>query len=300
MEERMGRWLPRASFAVGAASTLLLVASASRAQDDQPAKPAATVSASTPIAPANATAAAGGTDHDMWVGHLGVGWYGVGDLPVPSGTTALVNPADPNSPFVLTPGDMGRTRPAPAIGVRYWLNPQIGIDAALGFSMSSGTHHQDVLVGAPTPTSTASVDNDLESYTAFLLHGGVPIALGNGQHFSFQITPELNVGFASGKWKPAKTAVPPGGTAPPLPPDVDESGFLLQLGARAGAEIYFGFIGLPQLALDASVGAYFQTESAKVSSGSQSDKISATTIATSNIHDPWDIFKSTIAARYYF
>lgn len=296
----MGRWLQSALFAVGTGSALFFAAGESRAQDEEPAKPSATVSASTPIAPPAATAAAGGTDHDMWVGHLGVGWYGVGDLPLPSGTTALANPGAPDSPFDLTPGNMARTVAAPAVGVRYWINPTIGLDVALGFSMSSGTHHQDARVGVPNPDSTASVDNDLESYTAFLLHGGVPIALGNGQHMSFQITPELNVGIASGKWKPGKAPLPPGAAAPPLPPDVDESGFMLQLGARAGGEIYFGFIGLPQLALDASVGLYFQTVSSKISSGNQSDKYSATLISTSNIHDPWDIFRSNIAARYYF
>lgn len=296
----MGRWLQSALFAVGAGCTLFFVASESRAQDEEPAKPSAAVSASTPIAPPAATAAAGGTDHDMWVGHLGVGWYGVGSVPLMTGDTAFVGGG--TDVFQLTPdlGSVNRTVSVPAIGVRYWMNSMLGIDAALGFWNTSGTVHRDALVGAPDPTSTASADQDLESQTGFLLHGGVPIALGTGQHFSFQITPELNVGFASGKVKHSNPPLPPGTTAPPLPPDVDESGFLLQIGGRAGAEIYFGFIGLPQLALDASVGLGLQVSNTKVSAGNQSFKLSQTTIATTHVQDPWDIFKSSIAARYYF
>jgi hypothetical protein len=119
----------------------------------------------------------------------------------------------------------------------------------------------------------------------------VPIVLGGSQHFSVQVTPELEVGFGSGSIKP-----PPGSMAP----TTDLSGFLLQAGARAGAELYFGFIGVPQLSLDASVGLFLRSTSAKTSAGNASTKNSELLISTSAINNPWDIFRSNVAARYYF
>jgi hypothetical protein len=168
---------------------------------------------------------------------------------------------------------MGAIVTAPLVGIRYWLGPTLGIDAALGMGISSGS------------TSSNGVSVDKDSRTAFILHGGVPIVLGSSRHFSFQITPELDLGFASGKT---------GGA--------DVSGFLLNLGARAGAEIYFGFIGLPALALDASVGLGMSVSNGKTSppNGGNSISDSNFSLGTFVPHDPWDIFRSNVAARYYF
>jgi hypothetical protein len=199
----------------------------------------------------------------MQVGHVGIGWYGSHDVSVGIPTAA--------TPAVAVP----------AVGVRYWATPTLGIDAALGFSTTSSSSKTD-----PGGTTT-----DGPSRTAFLLHGGVPIVLGGSQHFSVQVTPELEVGFGSGSIKP-----PPGSMAP----TTDLSGFLLQAGARAGAELYFGFIGVPQLSLDASVGLFLRSTSAKTSAGNASTKNSELLISTSAINNPWDIFRSNVAARYYF
>jgi len=54
--------------------------------------------------------------------------------------------------------------------------------------------------------------------------------------------PEGTIAFANGTIKS-----PPAGTA--TVPDQELRGFKLDLGARAGAEIHFGFIGIPQLSL---------------------------------------------------
>src|SRR5262249_27076875 len=150
------------------------------------------------------------------VGHMGVGWLGTTDVPV--GVA------------------VGNARPTPAVGIRYWATPMVGIDVGLGLYMNSGSQS----VQGPVTVTT-----DDDSFTTFLLHGGVPLALGGSSHFSFQITPELDVGFGSGTHH----------NAAPMP-NTDRSGFMLQAGARAGAEVYFGFIGIPQLSLDASVGLF--------------------------------------------
>ena len=218
---------------------------------------------------AGATTARGGGDHDMFIGHVGFGWLGTRDIP--AGVVTAANPAIPT----------------PAVGVRYWATPMLGIDVGLGFFMTSGSTN--------TQPQPPGMTVDAPSRTTFLIHGGVPLALASAGHFSFQVTPELDVGFGTGTIKPAP--VPPPGVTPP---NTDLSGFLLQVGARVGGEVYFGFIGIPQLSLDASVGVFLQSTNAKTAVTPASQKVSNLRIATSSVAQPWDIFRSNIAARYYF
>jgi hypothetical protein len=206
------------------------------------------------------TAPAEGTDHDLWVGHVGVGWFGTRDIAIGAAGNGG-----------------GATIATPVVGVRYWINPGLGIDLGLGLGHQSGS-----------TTNATGTSTDNPSNTSFVLHGGIPLALANTRHFSFQLTPELDLGFGTGTTG--------GGGAG----DVDRTGFLLQAGARAGAEVYFGFIGVPALALDASVGLFLRSTSSKSSQGANSLKASEFTIATSAVNQPWDIFRSNIAARYYF
>lgn len=208
------------------------------------------------------TAQAGDTDHDLWVGRLGLGWYGVSDIPL---------------------GSTSNTVSAPAIGVRYWLDRDLGIDVALGFGMESGS-------STASTQGQPDVTTDKPSSTAFLIHAGLPIALHTEKHYSFLIIPEANVGFASGTVKSGT----PGG------PDTDLSGFRLDLGARAGAEVHFGFIGIPALALEGSVGLFFTTQNGKTETGPSATKDSSTHIGTTSFNSPWDFFRSSVAARYYF
>lgn len=204
----------------------------------------------------------GGTDHDRWVGRFGLGWYGVSDIPL---------------------GPTGDEVSAPTIGVRYWFNRDIGIDAALGFTTSSGS---------VTVSREGQPDNvtDKPSRTGFLLHAGVPFAFHTEEHYTFLLIPELNLGFASGSVK----------STDPNTPDTDLSGFRLDVGARAGAEIHFGFIGVPALALEGSVGLFFGTRSGSQEQGPNKTKNSDTFVGTTSFNNPWDFFRSSVAARYYF
>lgn len=248
-------------FLATAATTVLLSASALAAD---PAPGAAT-----------AATAAGGTDHEKVVGKLGFGWYGVSEIPVATGFT--VNGTN----VTLNKG----SAVAPAVGVRYWLSDMLGIDGALGLVTTSGS--------TETKAANTTTTVDKPSQFGLLLHAGVPLALATtGPHLTFLVTPELNVGFASGTIKAQNQ------------PDVDLSGFLLNVGARAGAEIQFGFMGLPQLALEGSIGLFFQTSSQKASTKVNNSDVSVsdsnTIITTSSFNQPWDFFRSTVAARYYF
>ncbi len=205
--------------------------------------------------------------HADVVGKFGIGFFGLTAVPICDGDL---------------PGACGvGTTDVPSIGLRYWLNEGMAIEAGLGFAMHSGT--REITLGGG---SAEALDN---STTAFLLHGAVPLALAYSGNFVFQVVPELNLGFATGTAYGATAAE-----------DVDLSGLLLQLGARAGAEIHFGFIGLPQLSLQGSVGLHLSYRSRSGSRGADEGSYSTTDINTSVGNNPWDIFAGNITAIYYF
>jgi hypothetical protein len=189
---------------------------------------------------------AGGDDHDQVVHQFAVGYFGVSSLPV--GTAAAAGATG------VTEGSIQ----APVIGARYWIMPKLGIDAGVGFNASSNGW-------------------------GFAVHGGVPIALAQAKHMTFELTPEATVGFAGSSND-----------------NITYSGFLIDVGARIGGEIQFGFIGLPQLALQAGVGVYLQHESWGFSTNAQSGSGSNTLFTTSVGSNPWSIFTDNVSALYYF
>ena len=207
-------------------------------------------------APQTAAAApyAGGSDHASVVGHLGFGYLGRSGVNV--GT---------NGPGIGLVS-------APLIGVRYWFDQGMGLDVGLGLGVNSGSAD-----GGDPPSSWA-----------FVLHGGVPLALASGAHYTFEIVPEANIGLGGGK-----------GTMGAV--DVSHKGFLLDLGARVGAEIQFGFIGLPELALQGSVGAMLALSSqSSTPDGGNKLGASQTTFTTTVYNSPWGIFTNSVSALYYF
>jgi hypothetical protein len=166
------------------------------------------------------------------------------------------------------------------VGIRYWIDQMIGIDAGLGLLVTSGSFEQD----NPVPPDA---DGDLLSATVFILHAGVPLSLASADHFSFQIVPEVNVGISS---------------ASDADGDIKHNGFQLDAGARAGAEIHFGFMGIPQLSLQGSIGAQLVIQSLKTDNDitDVTNTENHTTVTTTVGNNPWDIFTSNVAALYYF
>jgi hypothetical protein len=230
---------------------------------------------------ATTTATAGTSDHDQMVGRLAVGYFGISSMGAGAALAGGAPTSGANdSPYAVTGS-------APVVGVRYWIDPLIGIDVGVGLSMIGGS------IDLPAPAT----DVDRESFTAFLIHAGVPLSLASVDHFSFQVIPELNVGFASG------------GTDNPdpmVPGEISYSGFHFDVGARVGAEISFGFIKIPQLSLIGSVGLRFDMDK-----GSTEDSESANpetveySSSRSELHttvgsNPWAIFTNQVAALYYF
>ena len=211
-------------------------------------------------------AAAVDSDHGRVVGTFGVGFFGV--LAVPVMGCDVVAP-------LCTAALGNSTVSAPTIGLRYWLSDALGVEAALGLNVTSGEAG-----GLSTSAFGAAV------------HGGVPLALAHSGHFAFEVVPQLNFGIASGSYEVVGTTS-------------DVSGLLIEIGAKAGAEIHFGFIDIPQLSLQGSVGLMVRHESRKVETVSGTLPVvtleqSQTFFGTGVDGEPWDIFTGSIAALYYF
>lgn len=248
-----------ASLVLASSATALAADEESSDSEEQPkpkkkAKPAE-------AAPASAATAGGEkADHDIVIGKMGIGYLGTLQTPLGSG---------------------GGTLNAPIIGMRYWLNPGMGITAGLGFNTVSGS------------ASANGTNTDLPAASTFALKGGVPLALTTGKHYAFVIEPQLVFGYAT------QTQQPTGGGS------IEHTGYRFAVGATAGAEIQFGFIGIPELSLVGSVGLALDTVGGKtknspVGSGSTETAISSTSFSTFTRENPWNIFSGNVAAIYYF
>jgi hypothetical protein len=226
-------------------------------------------------------------DHERFVRRFAVGYFGVTQLPIATGFGNVAPaPGGNGAPQTAVAPQAGSVN-APIIGGRYWLQRNMGIDAGLGFGMSGGS--------TENVNGNTTVDTDHTSLFGFALHGGVPFALAYGRHYTFEVIPEATLGFTSGTIKGA-----PGVNGQPGTPDTSLSGFRLDIGGRVGAEIHFGFMGIPELALQGSIGLYLRRESVKASAGGNSASDGTTTIATSVQSDPWALFVNNISALYYF
>jgi hypothetical protein len=208
------------------------------------------------------------TDHSRVVGHLGVGYFG--QLPVQLGSGAVATNAVPLE----------------RVGVRYWFNDGVGLDIAVGLATSSGS------------VTTNGTSSDRPTLFGIGLHAGVPIALYSGKHYTFVIIPQAAFGHES------QTIKPPVGS-PAGTPDTTHDGNHFRVGAAAGGTIYFGFIGIPQLSLDATVGLFADltggnTKVPAGGGGTTSTSSNAFAITTSTSNQPWNIFISNVAAIYHF
>ncbi len=166
---------------------------------------------------------------------------------------------------------------APVVGVRMWLNPTVGLDLGLGISATAATQQDQ-----------AGNDFDFPGPAAGIVHAGVPIALSEHKHFIFQLVPEANVGFAS------NTVQGVGGAG-----DQVFRGLHFDLGARAGAEVQFGFIDIPQLSLQAGVGAALTYDATSYEDDGGTGETAQMAFGTGVGDNPWNIFTANVAAIYY-
>jgi hypothetical protein len=211
-----------------------------------------------------ASTVTGPTDHAAVVGKWGVGYLGYRTMSYATGAGA---------------GGGIASVDAPVIGVRYWMDPSMGLDLGLGLSIATGS--------TTVEAGGMSTDTDAPEPFVVIVHGGIPLALANSRHFTFQIVPELNIGYAA-------NTVDQGGE------DLKQRGFHVDLGARAGAEIQFGFLDMPELSLQAGIGVALAIDNVSAELGDASFSQSRTSFGTSSGENPWQIFSTNLAAIYYF
>lgn len=244
-----------------------------------PTRPVVTTATTTTTETASAKKEDDGlTDHERVIGKFGVMYFGINDQPIGTGG----------------PGAVAQNNVAtPIIGARYWFKERIGLDLGLGLNFFSS--------GRKLETNNVETSVDGPAVIAFAVHAGVPLALAYGKHYKFLVIPELNVGYAT--QSESAQNVPPGAAAPP---DIHRSGFRFDVGGRIGTEIQFGFIGVPQLALQASVGlnlrhqVWSASQDANPAAPASSSSISQTNFGTTVQADPWALFVNNISAIYYF
>jgi hypothetical protein len=293
-----------------AVAAVLLVANSVWAADGE-AEASASASVSTGLPSASAT---GDSDHDRFVGSFAVGYFGVRSVPM------AVNPVVSEGGGVIQmDADIGAVD-APVIGVRYWFDQSMGVDFGLGIRKSSGkvkwTMYERNGADPNAAPAEFTYEADAVSQTGILVHAGLPIALSTDKHYVFELVPEANIGFSSGTVKDQAPRLPSATQDPVVRDDIKLSGFRLDLGARVGTEVHFGFIGVPNLALQASVGLFFSMQKIKADGGARPPanptvttadaqpkttfEASSTDISTT-LHDtPWGIFDNTVSALYYF
>ncbi|MEM9695419.1 MAG: hypothetical protein AAGA56_22940, partial [Myxococcota bacterium] len=213
-------------------------------------------------------------DHEVVVGKIGVSWLGVSNVPIATGAPSGTG-TDPS----ITLGEPA-TVSAPAIGVRYWFNDTFGIEGGIGFSVSTGE--------IDTTTSAA----DKQTVFAFLLHAGAPLSLYSSNHISLQITPEMSFGHARSEVESTLQFDPP--------PNATLTGMRFDVGARAGAELHWGFLGVPELSLEGSVGLFFTYQETRASVDDVDAGETNLLFGTAQYQSPWDIFTQHVRARYYF
>lgn len=167
----------------------------------------------------------------------------------------------------------------PLLGLRHWTRgaTTAGLEVGVGVMVSSAS-----ATGAQG-SNPAAGPSSLE----LLLHLSAPIVVASTTHTIVFVAPEARFGFSYF--------------------DADSSGVgvvtatTLNVGVKGGIEIFFSFLGLPNLSLEAGVraGLTHEWRSFAVSS-TEFASVSQTHFATSLVANPWDLFTSSLAARYYF
>lgn len=253
----------------------------------QPAVAPAPASSATPAAEPAASARPSAVDRVR--GRFGLGFVGTHLVPVgygaPSGTAEM--------PGILPLGGSASFQQivsVPTIGGLYWTQVAFGPVKALGVAVGLG------MSSTGSGVQTESPGQNPQSLAAppifgMVVHLGMPMAISSGEHILISLAPEATFGFTSGLARPIA-----GVTAPPAA----LSGSSVRIGARAAAEIFLGFIGLPEVSIEAGFRFGVAVDSASVTVGGAKYTAGSTLLVTSLEGTPWNVFTSTIAARYYF
>jgi len=252
-----------------AAALALCLCGAAAAQQKPATAPAPSAGPrAVPAAPApTAPAAREETDGEAMAGRWGAAFFGRNDF-------EFAAVAGQNRVSVFT------------IGVRHWGTQPLGPFKAWGADLGFG-----LVVGrgkVKTTQASQVTTTDAPSATGFGFHAGVPLAVTHGKHVTFELVPEGDLVFAS------STVIQTGGVKS------EWTAWALRLGARAGLEVHFGFIGIRELSLEASVSAGLTYGNQTNKTGPLEDSRSSWRFGTGKENEPWSIFTGNVAAIYYF
>lgn len=183
---------------------------------------------------------------------------------------------------ITSPTPVFNTTTVPLIGVRWW-TPAYRLGLEFGFGamvIATDSSEPQSMFAANSPTT-------LE----FAWHASMPIVLGSTEHIIFFVAPEFRVGHSTWTMKNEM------GTPP--------NAWTVEASAKGGVEIFFSFIGLDNLSIEAGIraGLTHQVRTSYSTSPLQSETpgtLSMTRFSTNLVANPWDLFTSTLAARYYF
>ncbi|HYD41754.1 MAG TPA: hypothetical protein VEB43_13080, partial [Anaeromyxobacter sp.] len=169
------------------------------------------------------------------------------------------------------------------VGLRHWTRSPLGPFKNWGWDAGLGLAFRRSSVTSPQAGVLSSDDGP--ALTGWGLHVGLPLAVTHHRHATFELVPELDVIYAHEKI-PALDA---GGDA------TSYSGWSARVGAKAGFEIYFGFVDLPQLAIEASLGLSLSYDSVKTTVGPIERSTRTWGIQTLRGNEPWSIFTGSVA-----
>ncbi|MBN1606460.1 MAG: hypothetical protein JW940_07490 [Polyangiaceae bacterium] len=210
-------------------------------------------------------------DHEKVAGQSGVGLLGV--------TTV---------DHVLADGESTSGSSLPLIGLRHWAASKgWGWQLGVGASHHSGT----------SSDSTPGRDNvDDPTVWNMGLHFGLPLAVYWDDHYTFLVLPNVNGGYST--WRQLDNDNTPGDQG------VSGNTWAVSGGVRVGAEVHFGFIGVPMLTLQGTVGADLVWQRTRVEAVEAGREVThgrwGLDLRTADFNDPWALFTNSISALYYF
>ncbi len=171
------------------------------------------------------TDTSGPTDHSIVVNRLGLRYFGTAVMPALSDA-----------------GARGGSGTLHTVGARYWLSGGVAIEGGIGLGFRSGGTTTTTTAGAGTTNTSADIPN----FFGIGAHIGLPIMLAESKHLVVHLDPYLSLHYG----RSAITTTPESD----VQNDTTLNAIRLSLGANATAEVQFGFLGIPQLGLQASLG----------------------------------------------
>ncbi|MDO9018516.1 MAG: hypothetical protein Q8S73_28190 [Deltaproteobacteria bacterium] len=259
-------------------TAIVLGATAASAQDISTTQVAPSTTTSTG---ASVTDTSGPTDHSVVVGHLGLRYFGSADVAALGFNNGMIV--------------RGGSRSIHTVGMRYWLNGSLGIEAGLGIGFSSGS----TTVTSQTGGMQTQTQSDQPNFFGIGLQVGLPIMVAEAKHLAIHVDPYLffrygTSGITTGSGDSTR--------------DNSLNAIQFGLGANAVAELQFGFLGLPQLGLQAQFGfglSYANESTTSVQlrnndteTGSQSGFGIGTTIGPN--YGLAEIISGSLSAVWYF